>query len=123
MNQFEPMPPMKSTDAEANNWAMILHLSVFASYLIPLAGIIAPIAIWLIKKDQMPIVNEHGKIVMNWMISALVYALICFLLTFVVIGIFLFFVLGILCILFPIVGAIKAASGEVWPYPLSIKIF
>ena len=31
--------------------------------------------------------------------------------------------LGLLCLIFPIIGAIKANDGEVWPYPLSIRFF
>jgi len=38
----------------------------------------------------------------------------------VIIGVFLWIVLGILLILFPIIGGIKASSGELWPYPMSI---
>ncbi|MGA2060305.1 MAG: DUF4870 domain-containing protein [Thermoguttaceae bacterium] len=28
-----------------------------------------------------------------------------------------------LCIIFPIVGGIKAKNGELWKYPLSIQFF
>ena len=40
-----------------------------------------------------------------------------FLLTFVVIGVPLLIVLAVAGIVFPIVGAIKANSGEFWEYP------
>ena len=124
MEQFQtPQAPIKSGGSDANTWAMLLHLSQFATYLIPLAGVIAPLVIWQIKKDEMPSIDEHGRIVMNWIISAFIYFVISFLLMFVVIGIFLLSILGILGIVFPIIGAVKAANGEVWHYPLSIKFF
>ena len=32
-------------------------------------------------------------------------------------------ILGVLAVLFPIIGGIKALGGEVWNYPLSIHFF
>ena len=49
----EPVKSNLSGDSNTNMWAMVLHLSVFIGYFLPLVGIIAPIAIWQIKKDQM----------------------------------------------------------------------
>ncbi|MEM9411171.1 MAG: DUF4870 domain-containing protein [Planctomycetota bacterium] len=123
MEPFQtPQAPLKS-NGDANTWALILHLSQFATYLIPFAGIIAPLVIWQIKKDQMPIIDAHGKIVANWMISVFIYTIISIILMFVVVGIFMLWILGFLVLIFPIIGAVKAASGEVWRYPLSINFF
>jgi hypothetical protein len=110
-------------EQQTRQWAMILHLSQFAGYVIPLAGLVAPIVIWQVKKSEMPELDEHGKIVANWLISGAIYAAISFVLTFVVIGIFGLIALGVCAIVFPIVGGIKANNGEVWRYPLSIAFF
>jgi uncharacterized protein len=32
-----------------------------------------------------------------------------------------FVILGVLSVIFPIIGGIKANQGEVWEYPLSFK--
>ena len=103
-----------------NQWAMVLHLSQLANFVVPLAGIIAPIVIWQINKDEFPSLDVHGKIVVNWIISFIIYFAVCFLLLFVVIGIPLLAILGLLGIIFPIIGGIKANNGEIWKYPLSI---
>ncbi len=108
-------------DQETKQWAMALHLSQLAGFLVPLAGFIVPILIWQLKKEEMPELNVHGKIVVNWMISQLIYGLICFLLIFVVIGFFLLAVLGLMGIIFPVIGGIKASEGKIWKYPLSLK--
>jgi uncharacterized Tic20 family protein len=118
--------PVDTVDVEqqTRTWAMILHLSQFAGYfLVPLAGLIAPIIIWQVKKAELPEIDAHGKVVMNWIISAFLYGLLCFVLCFVLAGIPLFAILGVMAIVFPIIGAIKASSGEVWRYPLSITFF
>jgi uncharacterized protein len=108
-------------DKEANLWAMFLHLSSLAGCIIPLAGFIAPIVIWQIKKDESPMIDEHGKIVVNWIISSVIYGCICLLLSFLLIGIPLLFVLALLSLIFPIIGGVKANNGELWKYPLTIQ--
>ncbi len=115
---------MKDTnDAEGRMWAMFLHLSVFAGYVIPLAGLIAPIVIWQVQKDKYPEIDAHGKIVLNAILSFIIYMIVGILLIFVLIGIPLLIALSIIAIVFPIIGGIKANNGEIWPYPLTIQFF
>ena len=121
MNENETVPEeLSDNDQQTQQWAMILHLSLFAGYVIPFSGIVAPIIIWQLKKTDLPGIDVHGKIAVNWIISAVIYGAISFVLVFVVVGIFLLIALGVLSIVFPIIGAIKANNGEVWKYPLSI---
>jgi len=118
-NQLNPIDP---DEQQARQWAMFLHLSQLAGYIIPLVGLIAPIVIWQMKKDEYPILDEHGKAVVNWIISELIYGAICFVLVFIVIGFPMLMVLGILAVIFPIIGGIKANNGELWHYPMAINI-
>jgi uncharacterized Tic20 family protein len=118
-NQLNPINP---DEQQARQWAMFLHLSQLAGYIIPLVGLIAPIVIWQMKKDEYPILDEHGKAVVNWIISELIYGAICFVLVFIVIGFPMLMVLGILAVVFPIIGGIKANNGELWHYPMAINI-
>jgi len=106
-----------------NTWAMILHLSMLLGLAAPVVGFVAPIVIWQVKKNSMPEIDAHGCAAANWMISVLIYAAICFVLSFVLIGIPMAIVLGILAIVFPIIAGVKASDGIVWNYPLSFRIF
>jgi uncharacterized protein len=108
-------------ELQTRQWAMLLHLSLLAGFVVPILGLVAPVLIWQLKKTELPELEMHGKIVMNWLISSILYAVISALLILVLVGIPLLIVLGILCIIFPIVGGIKANNGEVWKYPLSIE--
>ncbi len=103
--------------------ALFLHLSQFLGYVIPVAGLVVPVIIWQVKKNELPLIDEHGKNVANWIISSLIYWVISFVLMFVLIGIPMMIVLGILAIVFPIIGAIKGNNGEVWKYPGAIPFF
>jgi uncharacterized Tic20 family protein len=99
---------------------MFLHLSVLAGFLIPLGGLVVPIAIWQMKKDQLPLLDAHGRNAMNWIISEVIYWTISFVLAFILIGLPMLGILGLLSIIFPVIAAVKANNGVVWKYPLAI---
>jgi uncharacterized Tic20 family protein len=102
-------------------WGMFLHLSIFAGYLVPIAGWVAPIVIWQLKKNELPGIDIHGKNAVNWIISHAIYLCVSVMLVFFVVGIPCLLALGVVAVVFPVVAAIKANNGEVWEYPLSIK--
>ena len=110
-----------TSSAEARQWAMLMHLSQLANFVIPLAGVIAPIIMWQTKKDQLEDVDAHGKVIVNWLISSFIYSIGCVILSFILIGIPMLIALGAAAVGFAIYGAIKANDGIVWPYPLTIR--
>ena len=112
-----------NVEQQTRQWAMFLHLSQLAGFIVPFGGLVAPILIWQMKKAELPGIDQHGKIVCNWLISALLYGILCIPLVFVFIGIFMVMALAALGVVFPIIGGIKANNGEVWKYPLSIPFF
>ena len=115
------LSPISPDEQQARQWAMFLHLSQLAGFIFPLVGLVAPIIIWQTQKAEYPILEAHGKVVINWIISELIYGAICFVLLFVVIGFPMLIVLGILGVVFPIIGGIKANNGELWQYPMTIN--
>lgn len=108
---------------DVRSYCMMLHLSQFAAFLVPFAGIALPIVMWLIYKNESPEIDAHGRVVTNWIISALIYTCVGFLLAIIFIGFFLLLALFIVNIVFVVMGSIKANEGTVWPYPLSIRFF
>lgn len=114
---------MENVSSDENMWSMFIHLSQLFGYFAPLAGLIVPIILWQVKKNESKIIDKHGRIVANWIITVVILAIVFGLLCFVFIGIPLLLALIVVGIVFPIIGGIKANSGEVWPYPFSIKFF
>jgi hypothetical protein len=111
-----------SDDKDLRTWATLLHLSLLAGYtVVPLAGMIAPIIIWQIKKNELPEIDVHGRNVVNWIISSIIYGAIGFVLTFVIVGWLVFLALYILGIVFPVIGALQANKGIAWKYPLAFN--
>jgi uncharacterized Tic20 family protein len=112
------------TILQTNNYdyAMVLHLMQFCSWLFPFLGLIVPLIMWQSKKED-PYVDEQGKVVMNWVFSSLIYFLVSAILCLLVVGFFLIAILFVCSIVFTIMGAMDANKGVIKNYPLAIKFF
>ena len=120
-----PMPALSpdTLELQTRQWAMFIHLGQLAGYAIPIAGLVLPIILWQIKRNELPGVDVHGKNVCNWIISELIYgALGCALIFACWTGLLILIPLGIIGIIFPIIGGLKANNGEIWKYPLSLTL-
>ncbi len=102
-------------------WAMLCHLSTFAGYMVPFGNIIAPLVLWVMKKDEYPLVDDQGKEAINFQISITIYVIMSIVLVFLVIGIPLLIGLLIYEIIATIIAAIKANDGEQYRYPFTIR--
>ncbi|MEN8236267.1 MAG: DUF4870 domain-containing protein [Pseudomonadota bacterium] len=113
--------PSKTNASQEQTWAMLTHLSAFAEFLFPFGNIIAPLILWLIKRDEFPIVDEHGKEALNFQISVTIYFIVSLVLIILIIGIPMLLAVAIFQFVCIVVAAIKASEGKVYHYPLSIR--
>ena len=109
------------TGRDEGRWALYVHLSLLAGLVVPLLGFVLPIVLWQMRKTEIPGLDDHGREVTNWMISSVIYGVVGAALTFVWIGFPLLIALGIMSIVFPVIGGLKANEGVLWRYPLSIR--
>jgi uncharacterized Tic20 family protein len=119
-----PSGASKEIDKDARMWAMFCHLSGLAGFVVPviLSGIIAPLIVWQVKKDEFPFVDEHGKEALNFQISIGIYALVSIpLIALFCIGVFLLAAVEIFNLVFLLIAAIKANNGFHYRYPLCIR--
>ena len=133
--EMQNRPPMNLQTQDEKQMGMFMHLSQLSTIFFPWVGLIVPIVLWQIKKDEMPALDAHGKMITNWVISSVIYSVICGVLIgigvplmLIVVGIIPIILGGlgltaiwIAGIVFSIVGGIKANNGELWEYPLTIK--
>ena len=108
---------------------MICHLGGLTGYLgNGLGSIIVPLIVWIIKKDEIPEVDRHGKEALNFNISIAIYGLVLGVLTFVTFGIAAFLTiplmlaLAIFHLVCVVLAAIKANNGEEYRYPLCLRL-
>ena len=119
--QAEPIAGQINRDARM--WAMFCHLAGLAGYVIPIiiSGIIAPLVIWQIKKEDDPFIDQNGKEAVNFQISIGIYELVSIPLCFICIGFATLIAAAIFNVVFLIIAAIKANNGESYRYPLCIR--
>jgi uncharacterized Tic20 family protein len=109
--------------SEARNWAMFCHLSaLFFLGMATIVHIVGPLVVWLMKRDDHPFIDEHGKESVNFQITITIYTLLLLPLVCIVIGIPLLIALWIANIVFVIIAAVKASNGEAYRYPLTIRL-
>jgi len=109
--------------SDENIWSMFIHLSLLCGFIFPFFGLIVPVILWQVKKNESQVIDKHGRIVVNWIITEIILSIMFGILCLLLVGIPLLAALIVLGIVFPIIGGIKANNGEAWSYPFSIKFF
>jgi len=112
----------QTVNGQERTWAMLCHLSALAFVIgIPFANIIAPLIIWLIKRNEYPLVDYHGKKSVNFQITITILSIICVILAFVLIGFFLLLILAVINIIMIIMASVKVSKGEDYNYRFSFN--
>ena len=105
-----------------NTLAMFCHLSAFSAFIIPFGNFLGPLLIWLLKKDEYPLIDDQGKESLNFQISIFLYPLACLILWFLFIGIPLMFVVVLFAMIQVIKASISANKGEKYRYPFCVRL-
>ena len=101
---------------------VITHLSQLITLVTGFGSLLLPLVLWLTQKEKVYQMDTHGKNIVNFQLSLIVYFIICIpLILLLGLGLFGFLILGIISVIFPIVNAIKASRGENPTYPLTIN--
>lgn len=111
---------MKRTD---NQLLAITHLSQLLDYVTGFGGLILPLILWACNKNSVSQMDEHGKAILNFQLSILIYSLISIpLILFFGLGILTLIAIAIIALVFPIINAINSSNGKEAYYPLSLRI-
>ncbi len=96
-----------------NSLVSVTHLTQLLHYVTGIGGFIVPLILWLTSKDTVEGMNEHGKSIINFQLSLLLYLFISLpaILLFGL-GLLGFLFVGIIGFIMPIVNAVRAGNGE-----------
>jgi uncharacterized Tic20 family protein len=106
---------------EERMWATLCHLSAYLGYVFPIGNVIAPLAVWLLKREEYPLVDDQGKEALNFQISMTIYIVIAAVLCMVVIGIPLLIGLAVWDFIAILIASVQANKGEPYRYPLTLR--
>lgn len=97
-------------------------LAVLAHVLTLFFSFIAPLIIYLLKKDESPFVREHARESLNFQITLFIAYVVSIILVFLLVGILMLMVLGIVHLILVIVATIRAADNRLYRYPFCIRL-
>ena len=81
---------------------VLTHLSQLITLITGFGSLILPLILWTTQKEKVYQMDAHGKNIVNFQLSLIVYCLICIpLILFFGLGLLGFIVLGIISIVFP----------------------
>jgi len=100
---------------DETTWALLTHLSYFV------VGLIAPLVVYLVKKDSSPFVRQHAAEALNFHLTLLIAFVVSAVLVIVLIGLLLLFVVFLVGAVFSVIAAIAAGKGEQYQYPMTIR--
>ncbi|HNX27203.1 MAG TPA: DUF4870 domain-containing protein [Phycisphaerae bacterium] len=106
-------------DEKSRLWCALCHLGGLLPS-VPM-NIIIPLVFWLIKKDELPAVDEHGRAAINFQLTCTVAYVISFLLLFVAVGFFLLAAVAIFNFIVCLIAVIRTANGQDAKYPFLIR--
>ena len=108
--------------SQDNQLLVITHLSQLVTLVTGFGSLLIPLVIWLTQKDKVYQMDEHGKNIINFQLSLIIYFIICIpLILLLGLGLLGFIILGILSVIFPIINAVKTSNGEVPKYPITFN--
>lgn len=105
--------PVIPPNSDEKTLAILSHVLTFV------APILAPLIIYLIKKDDSTFVAAHAKESLNFQITLV---LVIIVLMISVIGWFLLWLPGIIALVLVIVATIKASDGKLYRYPFTLRL-
>ena len=109
--------PANSDEATLGLVMHLLPLTAIFAVKLPFVGIIAPLVLWLVKRDKSPYLDAVGKEVLNFQINIGIAVAIGLLLCLVP-GI----LIGIAGLVLVIIAAVKTNNGEFYRFPWIIRL-
>ncbi|MEP6596209.1 MAG: DUF4870 domain-containing protein [Ginsengibacter sp.] len=105
--------PVISPSSDDKTMATLSHVLTIV------AGFLAPLIIYLIKKDQSTFVAHHARESLNFQITIFIIILA---LVITVIGILLVWIVVIISFVLVIIATIRASEGKLYKYPFSLRL-
>ena len=114
----DPASAVGQASQDDRTIAMLTHLSGI------ILGFIVPLVVWLIHKDKADkgYLVDQSKEALNFQITLLMGYVIGIVLSVILIGALLNFLLWVVCIIFSIIAALAANKGEAYRYPFAIRL-
>lgn len=104
---------MDENNTNNTTMAVLVHiLGLMTSF-------IGPLVIYVSSTDEFT--KQNAAKALNWQIMFIIYMIISFILSFVVIGFIGLILFPLIDTIACVIAAVRANEGEVWDYPITIN--
>ncbi len=107
---------------DERNWAMIAHLSALLFLVSGIGGILGPLIVYLIRRDDMPFAAQQAKEALNFQITMFLLGIVAWILVLVLIGFVMLAILCVIDVVLTVIAAIKAGEGVAYRYPFNLRL-
>ena len=97
-------------------------LAILSHILTVVSSFLAPLIIYLVKKDDSAYVAEHAKESLNFQITMLILYIVSCILILLLVGILLIWLLSIVNLVLVIIATIKASENKMYRYPFNFRL-
>ncbi|MBK7690797.1 MAG: DUF4870 domain-containing protein [Bacteroidetes bacterium] len=97
-------------------------MAILSHVLCIIGSFIAPLIIYLLKKDESPYVKEHALEALNFQITMIILYIISGILIFILVGFLLIWALSLINLILIIVATIKASEDKLYKYPFNFRL-
>jgi uncharacterized Tic20 family protein len=104
----------RSTEGE-RTLAAACHMSILPTFFL------GPLVIWLVKRDESPLIDKNGREALNFCIALSAYAFVCFLLAFAV-GPLPFVPLFLFAAAVVVIATVRIHGGASYRYPFIFRL-
>jgi len=105
--------PLYPVSQDEKNLGLLSHIITLVS------SFIAPLIIYILKKNESEFVAAHARESLNFQITIVIVCFICFI---SIIGILFIWAVGIYAFVLVIVATIRANEGRLYQYPFCIRL-
>ena len=112
-NPYATVQPLSPSDEKL--WATLIHVGgIVLSFLPAVIG-------YIVLKDRGPFIRAHSATALNFQITLMIAYTVGTITSWIGIGLLILLAAWVLSIVFSIMAAVAANSGQVYQYPLAIK--
>lgn len=123
MSEF--IPQGKATQKDSQTYALLLWIGTIVLGTMPLFVFVPALVVYLMKKEQRDdeFLFDHAREALNWSITFMLIQLACLILTVITFGLggVLFVPAFILHVVFGVMAAVKANSGQLYRLPFCLR--
>lgn len=116
--------PGGAIEPEARTFGMLAHISSLAGWLTGVGFWAGPLIVWVLKKDEHPFVDAHGKESLNFQITMFIVQLVLLLPALLTCGLtaILNVIVAVVASVLSVVAGLAANNGQPYRYPMTWRV-